>query len=175
MSADSRVERYVHSASRPDANLNRRDRVSEPLLVQPGDGRAARVFDAVLSIKATAGETVGAYSLVEGTFQPNGFAPLPHVHRAEEEAFYVVDGAFDFRVADATVRGTTGSFLVVPRGTLHGFANAGSSPATLIFIHSPGLDGFFVELAELAASGPRDPAKIRSLMEAWGMEVPANP
>lgn len=146
--------------------------MTEPLLLKPGDGRTLNVFDAKLTIKATR-ETVRSYSLLEGTFQPGGFAPLPHVHREQEETFYVVKGQFDFRLGADIVRGTEGSFLLVPRGTLHGFVNAGTSPATLIFIHSPGLEGFFLELVKLAKSGPRDPEKLRSLMEAWGMDVPS--
>ena len=148
--------------------------MTEPLLLKPGEGQALNVFDAKLTIKATTQETMGSYSLVEGTFQPGGFAPLPHVHREQEETFYVVKGQFDFRIGNGTVRGVEGSFLRVPRGTLHGFVNAGTSPATLIFVHSPGLDGFFLELGKLAESGPRDPAKLRSLMEAWGLDVPTS-
>jgi hypothetical protein len=65
-----------------------------------------------------------------------------------------------------------GTFLHVPRGTLHGFAAAGKSPARLVFTHLPALDGFFLERARLAQAGPPDRQTLAALMDAWGMDVP---
>jgi oxalate decarboxylase/phosphoglucose isomerase-like protein (cupin superfamily) len=40
-----------------------------------------------------------------------------------------------------------GSFVLIPRGTVHTFWNAGSTPAKLLVIFSPaGFEQFFVEV-----------------------------
>ncbi len=135
----------------------------------PDDAEKLSVFSNSFSVPVPADRTAGAISAVQGTFAPGSFAPLPHVHRDEDELFYVVDGAFDFRLGSETRRGPAGSFVFVPRGTLHGFTAAGDGPGRLVFFHLPGLDGFFRELALL--SGP-DPSKLRELMNRWGMDVP---
>jgi hypothetical protein len=80
---------------------------------------------------------------------------------------------FDFHVGGGTVRGAPGTFLIVPHGTLHSFTKLIDTPARLLFLHSPPLDGFFVELARLAESGPPDPARLAALMRQWGMDVPS--
>jgi mannose-6-phosphate isomerase-like protein (cupin superfamily) len=145
--------------------------MTEPFVLQPGEGRTLQLADTTLSVKATGDSTNGAYSLIEGVWQPGGFGPLPHRHIRFEESFYVIEGSFDFRIDDSRVRLEAGSFLHVPRGILHGFVNNGDTPARLFFVHAPPLEGFFIELAELTASGRPDPREHASLMEKWGMEV----
>jgi len=108
---------------------------------------------------------------VEGVFLPGGFAPIPHVHRSEGESFYVVEGDAEFRLGADRSLGGSGTFLHVPAGTLHGFRNVGTTPLRLLFLHAPALDRFFMELADVAATGPFDPAKLRPLMSKWGMET----
>ena len=146
--------------------------MSGSYMVGPGDGHVLDVFGAMLTLKATSIETDGLFSLVEGVFQPGGFAPLPHIHVDREESFYVLDGEFDFRVGADVIRGEPGAFLHVPRGTFHGFANAGGIPARLLFAHTPALEGFFLELGMLAKSGTPEREQLAALMRRWAMEVP---
>ena len=47
-------------------------------------------------MKARAEDTSGALGLVEGSFY-QGFGPPLHVHRREDEAFYVLEGQIRFR------------------------------------------------------------------------------
>ena len=145
--------------------------MSDPTALDPDGGQRLDLFGATLTIKAATSDTAGAYSLIDGVFQPGGFAPLPHTHRDEEESFYVLDGEFEFSVGTSRFRGSRGAFVLVPRGLRHGFVNAGDDAGRLLIIHSPGLEGFFLEFAELAASGPPEPQAIAALMRAWRMEV----
>ncbi len=146
--------------------------MSEALFLQPGEGRELHIFGATLTLKATSAVTGEAgYSLVEGVFQPGGFHPLAHIHTDRDEAFYVLGGEFEFLVGDSTVRGAAGTFLHVPRGMLHQFSNAGDTPARLLFMHSPALEGFFLELKTLADAGPPNPETLSALMRRWAMEV----
>jgi mannose-6-phosphate isomerase-like protein (cupin superfamily) len=143
-----------------------------PFSLNPGDGQQLDIFDLKLTMKASSAETSGMYSLFEGIWQPGGFGPLPHIHKSEDESFYVLEGQFDFHIGDETMRAEQGTFLMVPRGTLHSFTVAGESPARLLFLHSPPIEGFFQELAKLPEAGPPDPERVRALMRNWGMEAP---
>ena|SRR5688572_11192640 len=146
--------------------------MNEPYVVQPREGISIGAYDADLKFKATAAQTNGAFSLVEGVWQPGGFGPLPHIHVEQEEAFYVLDGQFDFHVGERSLLAGPGTFIVVPRGVLHWFGAAGDSPGRLLFMHTPPLEGFFFELQKLSSTGPVDPVKVRALMSQWGMEAP---
>ena len=72
-----------------------------PLVLGSGGGEVLDVFGSTLTRKAMSSDTGGAYSLFEGTFEPGGFRPLPHIHRDEDEGFYVLEGMFDFQSVGA--------------------------------------------------------------------------
>lgn len=54
-----------------------------------------------------------------------GNGPTQHIHKTEEEAFYILEGAVNIKIGEQTIRGTVGSFVLIPRGTVHTFWNAG--------------------------------------------------
>jgi mannose-6-phosphate isomerase-like protein (cupin superfamily) len=147
--------------------------MSDPIVLRPGDGTDRSLFGSALVVKASGDQTGGAYSLIEAGLETGGVGPLPHKHLDREESFYVLEGEFDFRVGDDTVRAIAGTFLLVPRGVLHTFSNAGSTRARLVLIHSPSFEGYFEELRALADSGATDPVVYSEMMSKWGMEVVA--
>ncbi len=63
---------------------------ARPLFVAAGEGRKS----AWATIKADGTATGGAFALVE-TVIPRGDSSPLHVHRDEDEAFYVLDGTVD--------------------------------------------------------------------------------
>ena len=78
-----------------------------------------------------------------------GGGPPQHIHKAEEEGFYVLEGEVNIKIGDRTIVGTAGSFVVIPRGTVHTFWNAGSKPSKLLVIFSPpGFEQFFFEAGD---------------------------
>ena len=68
----------------------------------------------------TGAETGGAYFAMEAVVPPGG-GPPPHIHRQEDETFYVVEGDVEFLLGDRIVIATEGDFVNVPRGALHRF------------------------------------------------------
>jgi mannose-6-phosphate isomerase-like protein (cupin superfamily) len=50
-------------------------------------------------------------------------APL-HVHHADDEAWYVLDGALRFRIGEETVEVGPGGAVMAPKGTPHAYGNA---------------------------------------------------
>ena len=98
----------------------------------------------------TGAESGGACFAMEAIVPPGG-GPPPHIHRNEDETFYVVEGEIEFLLGDEIVTGGVGDFVNVPRGTVHRFHNAGTTPARMILTFSPaGIEGFFEETLERA-------------------------
>ena len=111
----------------------------------PGEGRVIQVPGHPITYKATAEGTGGAYSLLEVVVAGEG--PPQHIHKAEEEAFYVLDGEINIKIGEQTISSTVGSFVLIPRGTVHTFWNVGPTPAKLLAIFPPpGFEQFFVEV-----------------------------
>ncbi|MDE3132259.1 MAG: cupin domain-containing protein [Acidobacteriota bacterium] len=50
-------------------------------------------------------------------------APL-HVHHADDEAWYVLEGALRLRVGERTFEAGPGSAVMAPKGTAHAYGNA---------------------------------------------------
>jgi len=92
-----------------------------------GEGKALSVLGDSYTYKAAKEDTAGAYALVEHTVAGDG--PPPHIHTAEEEAFYVLEGELNVLVWDRTVTATTGAFVLVPHGTVHTFSKPGTASA----------------------------------------------
>jgi quercetin dioxygenase-like cupin family protein len=117
-------------------------------------------------MKARPKDTGGAYSLAEIAITGDG--PPQHIHGAEEEAFYVIDGAVNVQVGDEVVHGTPGAFVLIPRGTVHTFWNAGSSPAKLLAIVSP--PGMEACLAEVIGDEEIDTATFVEKVTAMALK-----
>lgn len=142
-------------------------------VIHPGDGSDVGAFGASIVLRGTPEMTGGVISLIDGTWLPGGFAPIPHVHRGEDESFYTLAGQFEFLIGSDHVVADPGTLVFVPHRTLHGFKAIGDQPARLLAWHTPGIGQFFVDLTELGTEGRPDPSQIAALMRRWNMDVPA--
>ncbi|HET7727893.1 MAG TPA: quercetin 2,3-dioxygenase [Candidatus Limnocylindrales bacterium] len=98
----------------------------------------------------TGEESGGAYFAMEALVPPGG-GPPPHIHRREDETFYLLEGEIRFRLGDETITAGPGDFVNVPRGTVHNFTNAGSETARMVLTFTPaGMERFFEETLEPA-------------------------
>src|SRR3712207_978020 len=106
--------------------------------VPPGGGEAPLwVLGELLTRKVPSRRTGGAYSLFEVVTRP-GLGPPPHVQHREDEAFYVLEGEYEFFVDGKTMRARTGSLVYVPKGALHAHTNVGGVPGRMLTTHTPG-------------------------------------
>ena len=71
------------------------------------------------------------------TMAPGRTGPAPHVHEEEDDAFYVLEGELTFLLADGDVPAPAGTFVLVPPGAQHTFANRGDVPARVLNVHAP--------------------------------------
>jgi mannose-6-phosphate isomerase-like protein (cupin superfamily) len=152
--------------------------------VPPGGGEASLwVLGELLTRKVPSQRTGGAYSLFEVITQP-GSGPPPHVQHREDEAFYVLEGEYEFLVDGNIVRAWAGSLVYVPKGALHAHANVGKVPGRMLTTHTPGdLYELFFEnagrLAEVDAGEPpafggrpRTEERIVEVASEFGIEIP---
>ena len=104
------------------------------IVLGAGEGKTISVLGASYTYKAAKEETRGAYALIEHTVVGDG--PPPHIHAAEEEAFYVLEGELNVLIGERIARVTAGAFVLVPRGTVHTFSKAGTASAKVLVIIS---------------------------------------
>ena len=83
---------------------------------------------------------------------PGGRVPNSHSHPEQEERFTVFDGMLRFRIGWRRRLARPGDVVVVPRGTVHHFANPGTTPARALVESVPALctEAMLVTAAALA-------------------------
>src|SRR5918998_1353174 len=79
----------------------------------------------------TGEDTEGKYALIENNDPPGVGIPL-HLHRNEDEVFYVVDGQVEFQVGSEILRASAGATVHLPRNTPHAFTIIGDAPAKML-------------------------------------------
>ena len=81
--------------------------------------------------------------------------PDPHFHRTMSESFFVLSGQVRIFDGRTWLECTSGDFVHVPPGGVHGFRNESGAPADMLILFAPGAprEGYFEELADISASG----------------------
>ena len=70
----------------------------------------------------------------------------PHIHRREDETFYIREGECRLLLGDEWITAGVGDFIKVPRGTVHRFHNQGTETTRMILTFTPaGIEHFFQE------------------------------
>lgn len=139
-------------------------------------GEARWWFGERATIKLTAEQTGGAYSLVEVVAPPGLTVPL-HVHGREDETFVVLEGEAEFRIGATEILAGPGSVLLAPRGVPHSYA-VGDAGATMLFVFSPGgFEGFVrassvpAERRGLPPAELAPPPDVAAIAHAYGAEI----
>jgi oxalate decarboxylase/phosphoglucose isomerase-like protein (cupin superfamily) len=146
-------------------------------MILPGGGEHIAGMGATLKSAMGPGVAASSFEIVI----PPGFDVGAHVHGAGEEVFFVLAGELDmlaFDPADRTVpdwhdwvsasgrrflRGGPGTFVHVPAGVPHAFANTSSGDVRVFFQSSVpgGHENYFRDLAALLIAAPPEDAVAR--------------
>jgi len=98
--------------------------------------------------------TAGHLGLVDMIEVPSGDMPPLHVHRAQDEGFYVVAGEVTLFMPGRQVTLGAGEFFLAPRGVPHTY-RVGEEPARLLVMSTPaGFERFVLEVAALDELSP---------------------
>jgi quercetin dioxygenase-like cupin family protein len=143
------------------------DMGTQPYALAKEEGRAVWFLGTLVIVKATDEQTGGAFGLIDNTM-PAGFASPYHLHRNDDESFYVVEGEMTFYVGEERVKAESGAFVYGPRGVPHGFEVDGTEPARILLQNYPaGFEGFPVDVGEPARElsiPPAEPPDMERLM-----------
>lgn len=140
-----------------------------PIILRPGAGRSIDLGNFAMSVKASAEETDGAFTLLEAD-EPPGFGPPMHIHRDAAEAFYVLAGEYVIFLRGDEFVCPAGSFVYIPAGVPHGF-RVGPIPSKKLNLYAPAaMIGYFDELSAATATGASD-ADVAAIAERYGMDV----
>jgi len=140
-------------------------KTNEKILLKPGEGKSFWVLGDLYTFKATGKETGGSFTVMDQIIQPQG-GPPPHIHHREDETFYVLEGRFSFLCGGKQSVFETGSFIHIPKGTLHTFKNLDEKPGRLLVTITPaGLEEFFYTIGIPTASQPTPPVFDPSVVE----------
>jgi mannose-6-phosphate isomerase-like protein (cupin superfamily) len=178
----SRVTSYAQLSKKRSVkkgeNMETSDRSAT--YVPPGEGESVWLLGDLYTFKAVSEDTEGAFALLETVCPPEG-GPPPHVHYREDETFYVIEGEMEFLLGDDTVRAVAGSFVHVPKGTMHTFKNVGMTLARFLVTVVPGgFEKFFFEAGERATDkstppvpeGPPDVENLVATAAKYNCEIP---
>jgi mannose-6-phosphate isomerase-like protein (cupin superfamily) len=144
--------------------------VTRPIILRPGEGRAIDLGNFQMSVKATAEQTGGAFTLLEAD-EPAGFGPPMHIHRDAAETFYVLSGEYIIFVRDEEFACPAGSFIYIPAGVPHGF-RVGALPSRKLNLYSPAaMVGYFDELSAALARGEADAETLSQIADRYAMDV----
>ncbi len=108
----------------------------QPVAVRRNEGEARWWFGALAELKATAADTGGQMTIVEVSEHPGAEAPL-HVHRRDDEGFWILEGEVTFEVGETTIEASAGDYVFAPRDIPHRFT-VGESGCRMLFILVPG-------------------------------------
>jgi mannose-6-phosphate isomerase-like protein (cupin superfamily) len=146
-----------------------------PFVVQSDEGTPLEIpFGGSVKIQAHTRNTNGALSVLDFVHPPYAGPPL-HIHLREDEAWYVLEGDYRFKLGEAMFRVSKGALVFGPRGTPHCFQNVGDTPGRLLTFYTPsGVERFFEQHAELLP-GPVDTETLAGLFRDNWMEVTGPP
>lgn len=96
-----------------------------------------------ITVKTGGAETGNAFSQIE-TDDPHGTGPPLHLHRNEDETFYVLEGEVTVQVGDERMDLAAGDFLFGPRDVPHAYVVRSERARMLVTASPAGVEQFFV-------------------------------
>lgn len=121
-------------------------------------GEARWWADGLAVIQLTAEDSGGALSIIEVTEPPNAAAPL-HVHHAEDETFYILEGEVVFELDGVCRTAGPGDVIFGPRGVPHRY-DVGNDGARMLFVLTPGGFDAVVRAMSVPATERRLPGRV---------------
>jgi len=103
-----------------------------------------------LDVKISGSDTDGDLAIFEQTSLSQGRGTPLHVHPAQDEIFYVIDGSYQFQVGDETFRLEKGETIFLPRNVPHAWTQLAETGKMIVILQPAGkLENFFVTMAGL--------------------------
>jgi quercetin dioxygenase-like cupin family protein len=149
-----------------------------PIALGADEGEALWFLGTLATIKASSETTGGRVAVIEHLAPRGAGSPL-HVHRREDEWFYVIDGELTFWVGGQVIAAPSGAFVFGPRDVPHTFEVSSERARFLLVAEPAGFERFMRAAAEPAGAlalppppaRPPDPARLGALAAEHGIEI----
>ena len=115
-----------------------------------------------------ADRTDARFSVIDMVEVPAGHMPPLHVHHAEDEVFYVIDGEVTLYLPGRQIECRPGACVLAPRGIPHAY-RVGDRPARWLVMSSPA--GFERFVGSVAALADVDPATLTAVAAEHDIEI----
>ena len=104
----------------------------------------------ILDIKVSGSDTDGDLAIFEQTSLSQGKGTPLHIHNAQDEIFYVIEGTYKFQVGDDKYDLKTGDSIFLPRQVAHAWTQVSEKGKMTVIMQPAGkLENFFVTMAAL--------------------------
>lgn len=135
-----------------------------------GRGTLLDVMGTSVEVKVDAGQSAGALNLFEIVAPPGSFVP-PHLHRREDETFFVLEGQLEAEAEGRVEVISAGGSIFLPRNGVHSWKTAGSTTCRFLVISNPsGMDRYFPEIATRPGQNPPTPEQLVAISLKYGIE-----
>jgi quercetin dioxygenase-like cupin family protein len=149
-----------------------------PIALAPSAGEALWFMGGLTTIKADGAQTAGRVAVTENLAPRGSGSPL-HVHRREDEWFYVIEGELTFWVGGETVVAPAGAFVYGPRDVPHTFVVSSEQARFLLVVEPGGFEEFARQLGAPAerleippaSSEPPDVDALVAVAAGYGIEI----
>ena len=146
--------------------------------LRAGEGKRYWVLGDLMTSKTPQRFANGQFALFETICTPGG-GPPPHLHKHEDEAFYIVEGNFEFLLNDRLISAPSGSFVYAPRNQVHQFRCVGPGQGKFMVWSQPGhFEHFVSELGTPLENVPHAPAvdaytieRLQRMCDLYGIEL----
>ena len=147
--------------------------VASPYVVGPRDGEYVQFHGFGTRQVVAAGQTGGAFAVVEHDLAPRLLGAPTHTHEREDEISHVLSGRLGVQIGDEVLEAGPGDTVVKPRGIPHAFWNPGDEPVRFLEMITPaGFEHYFAELAPaFGAAGPPDVAAIAAVQARYALTM----
>ena len=148
-----------------------------PAILTPEEQRAVWFLGALIRVRAGGESTGGRLAILEHA-GPRGYSSPLHLHKADEETFFILDGDVRVEVGDRAFSAGPGTVAFLPRQIPHAFVVT-SHDARFLTLHTPsGFDEFTLTAGAPAdypfgepPAAPPDPAALAASAASYGIEI----
>jgi quercetin dioxygenase-like cupin family protein len=104
----------------------------------------------ILDLKVSGSDTEGGIAIFEQTSLSQGRGTPLHIHHKQDEVFYVIEGAYYFKVGDEKYHLTAGDSIFLPRKVPHAWTQESEKGKMTVTLQPAGkLENFFITMAAL--------------------------
>lgn len=147
-----------------------------------GEGEALWFADGLLTYKTTGDQSGGGLTVAEVAAPKGSGSPL-HLHRHEDEAWYILDGRLTFWLDGDQRTASTGDFVFGPRMVEHRFRVDSTEARFLLLLTPAGFEEFTRTCGRPATdrripppgAAPADVEVFLAAAETYGLDIRPTP